>query len=178
MDTIKRKRLVIDNLGSKLASIIVWIISISWGLFLISNYSNIKESAYRYRDGYINNDFLVVDKYRQVDLFDYTTPHRNILNLKDKSGRLFVVGGVADSYFKTLNKGETISIGIPGKSIIRTKNTPFQIWSTLGSVLVAVLLIFLLAFLQGIKKTEYLVEVNYLFASFYLIVGLVFVCLF
>ena len=178
MDTIKRKRLVIDNLGSKLASIIVWIISISWGLFLISNYSNIKESAYSFQGGYYNSSFLVVDKYKQVNIFNETDSHQNILSLKDRSGRSFIVSGVADSYFKTINKGETVSIGITRSSILRTYRTPFQIWSALGSVLVAVLLIFLLAFLQGIKKTEYLVEVNYLFASFYLIVGLVFACLF
>lgn len=176
MDTIKRKRLRVDELGSKLASIIVWIISISWGLFLIFNYSNIEKSIYKYQDGYYNSNFLVVDKYKQVNIFNETDSHQNILSLKDKSGRLFVVSGVADSYFKTLNKGETISIGIPSSAILSKKRTPFQIWSALGSILVAILIVFSLECLSD--STKYLAEVNYIPAILYVIMGLIFVCIF
>ena len=178
MDTRKRKRLRVDELGSKLVSIIVWIISISWGLFLISNCSNIEKSTYRYHGGYYTSDFLVVDKHEQINLFDETLPHRNILSLKDESGRLFVVRGVADSYFKTLNKGETVSIGIPSHAILKIKNTPFQIWSALGSLLIAVLITAFVVVLVETNKAKYLVEVNWLFVILYVATSLIFACIF
>lgn len=178
MDTRKRKRLRVDELGSKLGSIAVWIISISWGLFLISNCSNIEKSAYRYRNGYYNSSFLVVDKYKQVNLFDELNPHKNILSLKDESGRLFVVGGVADSYFKTINKGETVSIGIPDSAILSKKKTPFQIWSSSGSILIAVLIAASAILLIETNKAKYLVEVNIFFAILYCVLSIVFACIF
>ena len=179
MDTIKRKRLVIDKLGSRLGSIAVWIISISWGLFLIFNYSNIKKSAYSFREGgYYNSSFLVVDKYKQVNIFNETDSHQNILSLKDRSGRSFIVSGVADSYFKTINKGETVSIGITRSSILRTYRTPFQIWSALGSLLIAVLIAAFVVVLVETNKAKYLVEVNCFFAILYVATSLIFACIF
>lgn len=178
MDTRRREKLRVDDLGSKLGSIIVWVISISWGLFLIFNCSNIEKSIYKYQDGYYNSNFLVVDKYKRVNPFDELNPYRNILNLKDESGRLFVVSDVADSYFKTLNKGETISIGIPSSAILSKKRTPFQIWSALGSLLIAVLIAAFVVVLVETNKAKYLVEVNCLFAILYVVMSLIFACIF
>lgn len=167
MNTVKHN---LKELKSRIISGILLFLVLSWAGFLI--FSDVRNQVYGLdRSSNYVSTFIV---HKKTHILSVSGGNAEYLELKDKSGRIFVFNGTSGTFYNSVSEGEVVQASINKYNISSVKNTTFQICVMWYSILLPIIILFIAIRYDGMVN-DYFAGISalvYFIISIYLIVGL------